>query len=106
MDVPLQVFSCNSGDCISVSFEQIQHLSEISEPDLRRGVSRGFCRRRVELNTTVRRMEASIPEIFIALENAVDHCINFTGVVEAKSLLRTLDHLSKLIVWNGSCSLA
>lgn len=51
-------------------------------------------------------MEASIPEIFIALENAVDHCINFTGVVEAKSLLRTLDHLSKLIVWNGSCSLA
>ena len=47
----------------------------------------------MELSETVRRMEASIPEITLALEAAVERCISFTGGVEAESLLRTLDEV-------------
>ncbi|KAG0584810.1 hypothetical protein KC19_3G236100 [Ceratodon purpureus] len=73
--------------------ERIQLLGEISALDLRGAVSRGFGQRGVELSETVRRMEASIPEITIALEAAVERCISFTGGVEAESLLRTLDEV-------------
>lgn len=38
-------------------------------------------------------MEASIPEITIALEAAVERCMNFTGGVEVEALLRTLDEV-------------
>lgn len=38
-------------------------------------------------------MEASIPEVTIALEAAVDRCMSFTGGVEAEALLRTLDEV-------------
>jgi hypothetical protein len=43
--------------------ERIQLLGELSALDLRGAVSRGFGQRGVELSETVRRMEASIPEI-------------------------------------------
>lgn len=73
--------------------ERTQLLGEVSALDLRGAVPRGFGQRGVELSETVRRMEASIPEITIALEAAVERCITFTGGVEAESLLRTLDEV-------------
>jgi hypothetical protein len=73
--------------------ERIQLLGELSALDLRGAVSRGFGQRGVELSETVRRMEASIPEITLALEAAVERCMSFTGGVEAESLLRTLDEV-------------
>lgn len=60
---------------------------------MRGAVTRGFGQRGVELSETVRRMEASIPEITIALEAAVERCMSFTGGVEAEALLRTLDEV-------------
>lgn len=73
--------------------ERIQLLGEVSALDLRGAVSRGFGQRGVELSETVRRMEASIPEISMALEAAVERCMTFTGGVEAEALLRTLDEV-------------
>lgn len=73
--------------------ERIQLSGEVSALDLRGAVSRGFGQRGVELSETVRRMEASIPEVIIALEAAVERCISFTGGVEAESLLLTLDEI-------------
>jgi hypothetical protein len=73
--------------------ERGQLLGEIAALDLRGAVQRGIGQRGVELSETVRRMEASIPEITVALEAAVDRCISFTGGVEAEVLLRTLDEV-------------
>lgn len=73
--------------------ERSQLLGEIAALDLRGAVQRGIGQRGVELSETVRRMEASIPEITVALEAAVDRCISFTGGVEAEVLLRTLDEV-------------
>jgi hypothetical protein len=61
--------------------------------DLRAAVPRGIGARGVELSETVRRMEASVPELTMALEAAVERCISFTGGVEAEALLRTLDEV-------------
>lgn len=73
--------------------ERNQLLGELAALDLRGAVPRGIGQRGVELSETVRRMEASIPEVTVTLEAAVDRCISFTGGVEAESLLRILDEV-------------
>ncbi|KAL2633454.1 hypothetical protein R1flu_004933 [Riccia fluitans] len=71
--------------------ERAQLLSEIALMDIRGAVPRGVGQRGVELSETVGRVEASVPDLIVVLEAAVDRCLTFTGGSEAEALLRTLD---------------
>ncbi|KAL3694263.1 hypothetical protein R1sor_007914 [Riccia sorocarpa] len=73
--------------------ERTQLLREIAVMDIRGAVPRGVGQRGVELSETVGRVEASVPELVVALESAVDRCLTFTGGSEAEALLRTLDEV-------------
>ncbi|CAM6118369.1 unnamed protein product [Calypogeia fissa] len=73
--------------------ERIQLLGEITTMDLRGAVPRGLGQKGVELSETVGRMDASIPQLILRLDAAVDRCLSFTGGSEAEALLRTLDEV-------------
>ncbi|GAV79125.1 COG7 domain-containing protein [Cephalotus follicularis] len=65
--------------------------SEIAGVDLRGAVTRGVGAQGIELSETVRRMEESITQVIVLLEETVERCINFTGGSEADELLLALD---------------
>ncbi|BBN04234.1 conserved oligomeric Golgi complex subunit 7 [Marchantia polymorpha subsp. ruderalis] len=73
--------------------ERAQLLSEIASMDIRGAVPRGVGQRGVELSETVGRIEASIPQLILVLEAAVERCLSFTGGSEAEAFLRTLDEV-------------
>uniref|UniRef100_A0A7N0U655 Conserved oligomeric Golgi complex subunit 7 n=1 Tax=Kalanchoe fedtschenkoi TaxID=63787 RepID=A0A7N0U655_KALFE len=65
--------------------------SEIEKIDLRGAVTRGVGAQGIELSETVRRMEESVPQVIILLEEAVERCISFTGGSEVDELINALD---------------
>ncbi|KAJ7562275.1 hypothetical protein O6H91_03G062100 [Diphasiastrum complanatum] len=71
--------------------ERAQLLTELASLDLRGAVPRAVGSRGVELSETVWRMEASIPDVTVSLEAAVERCMSFTGGSEAEALIHTLD---------------
>ncbi|KAL5701663.1 Golgi transport complex subunit 7 [Ranunculus cassubicifolius] len=68
--------------------------SEIAGIDLRGAVFRGVGGQGVELSETVRRIEDSIPQAIVLLEEAVERCISFTGGSEADELILALDDVT------------
>ncbi len=75
-------------------YEQMEHVilsSEIAGVDLRGAVVRGVGAQGIELSETVRRMEESIPQVILFLDEAVERCISFTGGSEIDELIQALD---------------
>eukprot|EP00850_Spirogloea_muscicola_P014912 SM000110S18919 [mRNA] locus=s110:433576:438452:+ [translate_table: standard] len=74
--------------------ERAQLLAEIGALGLRNAaVPRGPGARGAEFAEVVRRMEASLPDVMVALEAAVERCLSLTGGSEAEALLRALDEI-------------
>lgn len=78
--------------------EKTQLESTVSGMDLRKAAVRGFGQRGVELSAAVRRMEASVPALIVALEASVDRCLDFTGGSESLELVRALDDALALYI--------
>ena len=77
-------------------YEQMEHVilsSEIAGVDLRGAVVRGVGAQGIELSETVRRMEESIPQVILFLDEAVERCISFTGGSEIDELIQALDDI-------------
>lgn len=73
--------------------ERIILSSEIAGLDLRGAVVRGVGAQGIELSETVRRMEESIPQVILFLDEAVERCISFTGGSEMDELILVLDDI-------------
>eukprot|EP00850_Spirogloea_muscicola_P009999 SM000057S18429 [mRNA] locus=s57:547827:552731:- [translate_table: standard] len=74
--------------------ERAQLLAEIGALGLRNAaVPRGPGARGAEFAEVVRRVEASLPDVMVALEASVERCLSLTGGSEAEALLRALDEI-------------
>eukprot|EP00850_Spirogloea_muscicola_P009387 SM000052S17779 [mRNA] locus=s52:718780:723671:+ [translate_table: standard] len=74
--------------------ERAQLLAEIGALGLRNAaMPRGPGARGAEFAEVVRGMEASLPDVMVALEAAVERCLSLTGGSEAEALLRALDEI-------------
>lgn len=73
--------------------ERVILSSEIAGVDLRGAVVRGVGAQGIELSETVRRMEESIPQVILFLDEAVERCISFTGGSEIDELILALDDI-------------
>lgn len=73
--------------------ERVILSSEIAGVDLRGAVVRGVGAQGIELSETVRRMEESIPQVILFLDEAVERCISFTGGSEIDELILAVDDI-------------